>query len=239
LFVVAGVLLVWFTKAVIGVSGDAVLVAELVLPAVVFLVLSGQIAEVSAGGITAKLREIGSRQVDVAYAAIEASADLLEKGSVRGLEDKLRGLSGKRVPIALTIAVRSPRPRSGAGSRSVRRGVYDPRAILTYLDALAGRPQFRLVIFVDPAGRLIGYVSRQELLDLFRSILPSQPPTSVREEHRREVHQLVAALNEGDSDRIRALPGLVTTTVKSSSSNAEALAAMVDAGLEAHGGRRR
>jgi hypothetical protein len=232
LFVIAGVLVVWFTKAVIGVSGDAVLVAELVLPAVVYLVFSGQIAEVSAGSITAKLRQIGSRKVDVAYAAIEASADLVEKGSVRGLEDKLRGLSGKRLPVALTITVRGPRPRSGAGSRSVRRRSYDPRAILAYLDALASRQQFRLVIFVDPGRRLIGYVSGHELLELLRSILPSQPPTGLREERRREVHQLVDALNEGDVERVRALPGLASATVNVSSSNAEALAAMVDAGLE-------
>ena len=231
MFVIAGVLVVWFTKAVIGVSGDAVLVAELVLPAVVYLVFSGQIAEVSAGSITAKLRQIGSRKVDVAYAAIEASADLVEKGSVRGLEDKLRGLSGKRLPVALTITVRSPRPRS-AGSRSVRRRSYDPRAILAYLDALASRQQFRLVIFVDPGRRLIGYVSGHELLELLRSILPSQPPTGLREERRREVHQLVDALNEGDVERVRALPGLASATVNVSSSNAEALAAMVDAGLE-------
>jgi CBS domain-containing protein len=213
-FVALGLLIIWFTKAVIGVTGDALFVAELFVAVLVFLILSGQISEFTAGGVTAKFRELADERLTPENApTIEAEeAVIIRKGPVEALRRLRRqGVDeGRALILSLTL---------GGSLRGARRSRYDREAIREYLQTLAGFGRFRFVVFVQPDGRLIGYV-RQEVL-------------AQALEDPRVGDQLIRAINAGDEVRVLSLPGIMTTPLTTRTSNAEALDRMAELNLEA------
>src|SRR5947209_3271923 len=53
-FLVLGFVTLWSVKSILNVQQDAVLVAIILIPVLIFLILSGKLLEINAGGISAK-----------------------------------------------------------------------------------------------------------------------------------------------------------------------------------------
>jgi hypothetical protein len=214
-FVGLGLLIIWFTKTVMGVSGDGLFVAELFVAVLIFLVLTGQIAELTAGGVTAKFRELARGRVEPEVAPT-IPVDLeevffIEKGSVSDALEKLHARAGveERRPAILSLTL--------AGETE-----YNINAVWAYLNVLARLERFYFVMFVGPDQRLIGYLPYRQITRALRDPDGSGP-----------VEWLITAVNTGDERAVRSFPGMITEAIASSDSNAEALERMARLNLEA------
>jgi CBS domain-containing protein len=203
-FVALGLLIIWFTKAVIGVTGDGLFVAELFVVILVFLILSGQISELTAGGVTAKFRDVAANPVAIERQVVTPEeAQMVPKGGLDALRMlQERGLDENR-PLILTLKVGGDR-----AARTRATGRYSPSALRQYVHALEGLSRFYFVAFVGPDGRLIGYLPRRR----FQRALEGA-----------EGQALVRAVNAGNVEAVRSFPGVMTATVAAGTSNAEAL----------------
>ena len=62
-FLAAGIGAVWFVQSVVEVEGDAILVAFLVVPLLLYLPLSGRVSEIATGSLSVKLNEVSRQPV--------------------------------------------------------------------------------------------------------------------------------------------------------------------------------
>lgn len=141
--VVLGLLTLWEIADRLKIKGDAIAVFALLLPLLVYLVLSGQLTELSGpGGLNAKFRQAGGQPADVA--AIEVSEKPLgvDKASVVELNTWLRTSAPDRSrPILLSLV---------EGRR------YDITVFGDYLQRLHDEfPRFVFVTVLDSDGKLV------------------------------------------------------------------------------------
>lgn len=75
LYLAVGVGAVWFIRSIVGVRGDATLVAFLIVPLALYLTLSGRVSEITAGGLAVKLRQAGHERAAQPWTEAHADAD--------------------------------------------------------------------------------------------------------------------------------------------------------------------
>lgn len=118
-----------------GIEDATVLIAVLVLPVLIYLVVSGDVSEVAGpGGFSAKFREVAEARVN-AHAEIE-EVQLIGKAHINALQSRARLLK-PGVPVALSF-------RLGAG--------YDSFMIEQYIDALLRIDPRLTVVFISTDG---------------------------------------------------------------------------------------
>ena len=61
LFLAFGLLTLWIMRSMLLMQQDAVLVAILLVPVIVYLILSGKLLEINAGGVSAKFNDAAQR----------------------------------------------------------------------------------------------------------------------------------------------------------------------------------
>jgi hypothetical protein len=66
-FLAAGICAVWFVQGVLDLEGDAMLVALLVAPVVLYLTLSGRVREFAAGSLSVKLNAVSREPIKETY----------------------------------------------------------------------------------------------------------------------------------------------------------------------------
>lgn len=214
LFLVLGLLVLWAARYWINdpnsAMGDAVFVSLLVLPIVIYAIISGSITELRGpGGVGATFNALATNSVEqtetVAHDLVSVEeGSVISKGGVDELKKKQRGLD-ENSPILMTITF-------GGGH-------YGLGALKEYVHALSNSRNFKLVVFLDQDKRFLGYIPTLE----FSNILNTP---SVGE-------GLVKVINEGDLRTLLSYPGIVQTTITTSSTNAEALRQMVDKNIDA------
>lgn len=148
LFVAVGIGVLWFAKDVAELDEDAVLVSLLLLPMLLYLALSGRLAEVTGpGGVSAKFREAASAPAHSALKHLSPGDPFLEvpKMDLQMLRQRQPQLAADDRPIVFTFTL-------GAGGPQ-----YGYPEVLGYTDVLAATGRFLLVAFLDadgPAARL-------------------------------------------------------------------------------------
>jgi hypothetical protein len=214
-FVGLGLGIIWFTKAIIGVTGDGLFVAELFVAILVFLILTGQISELTAGGVTAKFRELADDRIDPEPAPMIVAEEtyIVEKSGMDALDrlrDQLRVQDlEQRGPVVLSLKLGS------AG----RLSKYGHGALLEYGHALASFERFHFVMFIRQDQRLVGYIPYAR----FERVLNDQATG----------WQFIEAVNTGDEQTVRSSPGVITSTLTIGMSNADALDRMAQLNMEA------
>jgi hypothetical protein len=141
--VVLGLLTLWEIADRLKIKGDAIAVLALLLPLLVYLVLSGQLTELSGpGGLNAKFRQASEQPADIA--AIEVSEKPLgvNKASLAELDTWLRTSAPDRSrPILLSLV-------EGQG--------YNITVFGDYLQRLRDEfPRFVFVTVLDGDGKLV------------------------------------------------------------------------------------
>jgi len=213
LFVGLGLAIIWFTKRVIGVTGDGLFVAELFVAVLIFLILSGQISELTAGGVTAKFRSVAGDSIDPeAGATIDVvKAERIEKSRTdqlhrirEQLQDQDPDVGG---PLFLVLKLGAPNGPSN----------YEIGALGAYADTLASHGRFQFVVLIDRNEKLVGYMSDLRFERALRA---------------DTAWQFVEAVNSGDEAAVRAFPGVATATLAIGTTNAEALERMAQLNME-------
>jgi hypothetical protein len=209
--------ILWLAKNQFGIAEGATQVALLVMILLLYGIGSGRITEFTGpGGWGAKFREVASSSIDVSSGNLDlTSAEMqnIPKTGLAEIEHKLRSIApGKAIVMSLTLG---------------RAGYYDAFVLHSALQALARLPNFRFVLFLEPSGALVSYMSAQGLLVLLDAgqIGVQQIAGSGQD--------LVDAVNAGDRDRVKNYTGMLVKTITAQTSNEQALEAMGSIGLDA------
>jgi CBS domain-containing protein len=214
LFVVLGLLVLWAARYWINdpntAMGDAVFVSLLVLPILIYAIISGSITELRGpGGVGATFNALATNSVEQSetvgrdLVSVEEGS-VISKGGVNELKKKQRDLD-ENSPILMIITF-------GGGH-------YDLEALKKYVHALSNSRNFRFIVFLDQDKRFLGYIPSLA----FANILDT-PDVG---------EGLVKAINEGNLPTLLSYPGMVQTNITTSTTNAEALRQMVNKNLGA------
>jgi CBS domain-containing protein len=204
---VLGLVVIWIADEVLDLGGDGVLVSLLVLPALLYLALSGRLTEITGpGGVSAKFREVAAKPARASSQKVtEEDVQLVQKGGLEELRRMAPALTQDHRPIVFAFAV----------GRN-----YNLDTVRSYVDVLVALRRFLAVVFLDPEGRLLGYMPAIRFVALTRS----------SEETTR---RFIDALSADDAAlRLHTIPGVITETLGAGSTNSEALEVMTRRGLE-------
>jgi CBS domain-containing protein len=205
LFLALGIGIVWLVQGVAELEGDAVLVSLLVIPIVLYLLLSGRLQELKGpGGWEIKLAAVASQAVDPASQEVPFErVELIEKGA-----PSLRAEDfDENTPIVMSLV------QGGAH--------YARPAVLERLTQLAQFRSLRFLVVLDEDERVLAYLPHRSAARL------------LNDPDRGE--QFIALVNGNNPNAFATarLPGVVTTTLPARSSNTDALKIMEAQNLEA------
>jgi hypothetical protein len=208
LFLVVGLGVLWLAKEVLDLGGDAVLISLLLLPALLYLALSGRLTEITGpGGVGAKFREVGAKPAPASWQKLtQEDVQMVAKGGLDELRRLMPTLELDDRPIILTFTI-------GAEHR------YDLQMVRDYIEVLAALRRFLVVVFLDPEGRLLGYMPAGRFVALMRS--------------QEAGFQLIEDLSTRNASRqLGTIPGVSTETLPVGSTNSDALQMMTRRGLD-------
>lgn len=202
IFLVVAICAVWFVQVVLGVEGDAILIALLILPLVLYLSLSGRVGELTAGDLTVKLNE-ASRE-PVGQTSQYVVADL-----------------GPRSDPTRPIQKTDPN-RPQVVTLTNGGGPYNREKVLSRLRNLAAISPVPLLIVLDNRERVLAYMTYRSALGVLQ--------------HELRGEQFIELVNADNPDAFDGGGGfsfVKTETIPDTTTNAEALSAMVETGLDA------
>src|SRR5712691_1982749 len=209
LFLLLGFFALFFAKTVLNVGQDAaVLVSVVLVPVLLYLILSGKLQEFSAGGLSAKFTDVARKPLD------DSNADLIdaeevkstEKGGIGELQKKLQEVSKFRyVVLTLTLG---------------KEGYYNTKALLDYLRAFSQHPNFKFLVILEQTGEVFAYISGWRAIQMLEMQLQSQE------------NSFVDSMNEGRKTDLLGF-GLVQATLRTTDTNINALKEMLDLKMDA------
>ena len=204
--VAIGLVCMGVAKLILHVDNIGGLLTALVLPMVVYALVSGNLASFTMpGGIEAKFTAASETRIDLNSKTITAEdATIIEKAGIEHLSEALPVLRGGN-PIMLTLTV---------GNHG-----YSPSMLLTYLNALGAIPNFKFLVLLDSDHRLIGYMSA--------------PTASQLLSNAQTAAFLVNDISAGRLNELTHFPGVVTKSLANTASNRDALELMAQANLDA------
>ena len=145
LFLAAGIFAVWFVQSVLEVEGDAILVAFLVVPLLLYLTLSGRVSEFAAGSLSVKLSEVGREPVgQVATQYVTADVGPMRDPHEPGV---------KTDPNRAQVVTLRP-----------GRGDYERDEVLGHLKSIGAPVPFLIVL--DDRERVVAYMTFRSALDV-------------------------------------------------------------------------
>jgi CBS domain-containing protein len=200
----AGVCAVWFVQNVLEVEGEAILIALLLLPLVVYLTLTGQVRELGAGSLIVKLNEV--------------SREAVKESSVITAENVLESDPQRPDPKADPNRPRVATLTQGGGPR----GHYDRERVADWLSGIARTSHVPLLIVRDKRGQVLAYMTFRSALDLLG--YPGRGD---------EFIGLVNTGDHDAFDDGGGFSAVKTETLRENDTNAEALARMEETGLDA------
>ena len=207
LFLVAGFIVLWLAKIAIGIEKESVLVALLLLPLLVYVILTGKIQELKApGGIEAKFTSLANQSISAASQPVKPETEDFQavlKDSLSALDAHTQNLDDSK-PIIMLMDLGS--------------GRYDADAALKYIDVLSQFRNFKYVVFLDKRKCFVGYMSSWAVKGILQ---------------KRELgNEFIDAINRGSAELTR-YPGFETQTIATSWTNANALKEMARKNVEA------
>lgn len=209
LFLIIGLAVVFFAKKYLEIESDAVFLSLLIIPVVVYMVVSGKIEEFKAGGLAAKFTKVaGKSAVDKILDAFieEEEAAILRKGGIPELKDTFNRFKSnlpKNKQIVMTLE---------PGYHYTREGV------LQYIKLLSQFRNFKFVVF-QRNGNYEAYMPFEAVERLVST-----------EDFGGD---FIDQINEGKWQDLFGYPGLVREKLSAQSTNREALYKMEEKNLKA------
>ena len=208
LFLALGFLAIWLTQSMRVTAGDAVFVSLLLIPIIVYVIVTGRLGELKApGGLEAKFvdmarkpaAEIASERV----AVVDEEMKVVTKSGPQELE-RLELLldESKRIVLTLLLARRH----------------YDKQDAELYLERFLRYRNFTFVAFLDKKDRLIAHISSWAMLRILKG---------------DQGDRFIQLINDGNVLELVDFPGVLTQTVSTNDSNIEALNKMTANNLDA------
>jgi CBS domain len=196
---------VWFARRIVGINDGAVLSVLVIIPALLYVVLRGDLTELRGPGGWGATFRVTKAAVNFGAQSLDTLGDpqLLAKGSISDLDRRIQALDRDQ-PVLMTVTL---------GEH------YTVRAMATYLEKLAHLPRFDLVAFLDSSGRFIGCASPAGLLSLMQDAGLAR--------------SFLQAIEHENAPQVFRYPGLLKSVIPVDSTNSQALEAMTRHGLSA------
>jgi hypothetical protein len=217
LFLVVALVTIFLESIVMDLTGDVLAVTLLLLPVVVYLIVSDRIKELRLfGGLEAKFRDTAQSSVEPAWEHVEARPAETQAAAEKGEMDLVMPPHemDDAKPLILTL-------RLG--------GIYHPQSLLNKVygqhgqtdgqEPLSHHRNFKFVAILDEDERMEAYLPHWRL----RQIL----------EDKNLGKKFVDLLQDRHAASIRQYPGVVTQAITTQDSNAATLQEMLDQNLEA------
>ena len=205
LFAVLGFAAIYVVAKVADVKDGGVLAVVLIVPALLYLMLSGRVNELKGpGGLEVRLSETANRMIPVHGKDTPASE--LSYEELRAVETGRRESFMRRIhditptePVILTITLGS--------------GPIDGGAVANYAKGMTQFPRFRFVAIVDSAGHLISYMDESA----FRHLIEADVI---------DAQELLNHIEHQNVGEIRKSAGMIVDTVTPGTSIADTLREM-------------
>jgi CBS domain-containing protein len=212
LFVALGFGGIYIVAKLADVKDGTVLAALLIVPAVIYLLLSGRVSDLKGpGGLEVQLTRVANQAIPLAgheqgtTALSFESVRAVEKGRTESFLTRIRDITPDD-PVVLTLTVGS--------------GPIDGATAADYAKGLTQFPRFRFVAVLDSHRKLISYMDASA----FRHVI---------EANVIDAQSLLNSIQHEQVGTIRAFPGMVFTTVSPRTSIADALRRMERVHLDA------
>jgi hypothetical protein len=198
-FLLLGLGVVWFARKVADVHDGAVLASFVVVPALLYVVLRGDLAELRGpGGWQATFVRVARSQVSAAGEKLDVYEDVqvIEKETMAGLSNRVVALAADQ-PVLMTMTLGR---------------LYTDADVRGYLGTLGQFPRFRLVALLKEGGRFVGCISPAELAGLMRTAALSVG--------------FLNAIAGGNEAEVFRYPGVLRKVLPATATNADALSSM-------------
>ena len=198
-FLAVGIFVVYVMKTYLALEGDNLFVSLLLIPVVIYLVLSGRLSELKAGGFSMVFNQALKETVTLSPSSVELPIDPLEaveKGGYSPLQETMRRLSSLKdaKPVTLTL--------------NLGRGYVD-EAIMFYISSLSQFPSFKFVVMLDEMNKVVGYFP----VNAFLQIIQNDDIAG----------RFINNIRNAELEELNQFPGIITETVSPNASNIEAL----------------
>ncbi len=204
-FLALGILAIWFGQKHLNLEGQGMYISLLVVPIIIYAIISGKLSEIKAGGLEAKFATVAKRPVDVGSQKIVYSeAGEVEKSSVPELTKQMKALD-KSKPFFLSL--------------EVGKWKYSGNALRKYVEELSEFPTFKFVVIVNSERKFVACFPAQTILKITKK--------------QQLLEELEVSLNHEDPHRSTMHPGAITETLSADSTNHDALVKMTSQRLEA------
>ena len=207
LIICAGFFAAWFSKTFLKIESDAVYIAVLLLPIIAYVIFSGRLKELKAGGLEASFVTVAEQSVEIASETIEPSTGEMEvvaKEGIRELEKRKKYMDESK-PIVLTLTLGRPG--------------YNREVMLQYLEVLSRYRNFKFVVILNATNNFVAYIPSWAVMQILRL-------TNLG-------YEFVDIISQGNIGELRRYPGVVTKTISTKTTNLDALREMTSHNLEA------
>jgi CBS domain len=205
LFLALGFGAIYAVSKVAEVKDGVVLAALLIVPALLYLLLSGRVSDVKGpGGLEVRLSEVAREPIPLrgkdpgtsalSYERVRA----VERGRTESFLEHIRDITPDD-PVVLTLTLGS--------------GPIDGKAAADYARGLTQFPRFRFVAIVDSGGALISYMQERA----FRHLVESDVV---------DTRALLDNIEHKNVGAVRSYPGMIVSTVTRKTSIAQSLREM-------------
>jgi CBS domain-containing protein len=203
LFVVLGFAGIFVVAKVADVKNGTVLAALLIVPALLYLLLSGQVKDLKGpAGFELSLIEVANQRIPLSGPGGSAKlsyepVSFIEKGREETFADRTRGIPDE-APVVLTFTL---------GTR-----INGPEAA-NYAKLLTQFPRFKYVAILDSQGKLVTYIDERA----FRHMIEADPLYA---------QELLNDIERPDVGKVKAFRGMIPYTVTARASIVDTLRKM-------------
>lgn len=207
LFLILGLLIIWVFKIMQISPGDAVFVSMLLLPVLIYMIVSGKLSEFKApGGLEAKFVSVANHPVEeLASQRVEfVKEDMVSvpKNSIDEL-NRLERLANQSKHIILHLLLGQMH--------------YNRQDAEIYLEKFLRYRNFSQVVFLDKKDRFVAFIPPWAMLRILQG---------------EQGDRFIEIINRGEVLELLDFPGVMEKTVSTRATYKEALQAMADANLE-------
>jgi CBS domain-containing protein len=212
LFVVLGFAGIFVVAKVADVKNGTVLAALLIVPALLYLLLSGQVKDLKGpAGFELSLMEVANQRIPLS--GVEEGVGQLSFELVSSIEEGRKETFYERtkdikedVPVVLTFRLGTE---------------INPAAAANYAKLLTQFRRFKYVAILDSQDKLVSYIEERS----FRHVIEADPP--------QYGQWLLNAIQDSDVGTVKAFRGMIPYTVTARASIVETLRKMERIGLNA------
>ena len=198
-FCTLGFISIWIAKNGLGLQEEAIYIAFLILPILIYMIASGRIVEFKAFGAEAKFAELAKKTIEPSLETVEGSIEdmaVVMKAGTFELQRMQKNLDTSK-PIMLTLALKRTEGQ-----------YYHVKALKVYIDSLSQYRTFKGVIIINRDGKYELYFPAKVILKILEA---------------RDSGRFIDHINSSSVEKLQNYPGVITERLTRQSTNIDAL----------------